>query len=316
LIFINERCSHYGFQNTAHFHENKIHIKLDHHNSSNKKNVCTTKLLKMSKTSLFFHFVFLFSSLASCEFTKKAWDTTSDALDKANLFSYEDDIELGKQVAGEIKNDPQTYPVLAEKDHMEIYNYLYSLRDVILNSGKITYRNEFEWKLHIIKDDETLNAFATPGGYIYVYTGLIKFLDSEDQLLGVLAHEMAHSDQRHSTRQLSKSLGVALLLDAVLGKRDAVEQILGALVSLQFTRGHEEEADEFSVQYLCPTPYNAAGSAGFFKKMEDQPQPPEFLSTHPNPANRVQDIQTLASTLSCGGTRTNKTKYDKMKKLL
>ena len=145
----------------------------------------------MSRTSLLFLFVFLFLSLASCEFTKKAWDTTSDALDKANLFSYEDDIELGKQVAGEIKNDPQTYPVLAEKDHIEIYNYLYSLRDVVLNSGKITYRNEFEWKLHIIKDDEILNAFATPGGYIYVYTGLIKFLDSEDQLLGVLAHEVS-----------------------------------------------------------------------------------------------------------------------------
>jgi len=260
--------------------------------------------------------LFLLTSISSCEFTKKAWDTTSDAWDNANLFAYTDDIELGKQVADEISKDPKTYPVLPINKNREIYSYINSLRDVILKSGNIKYKSEFEWKLHIIDDDKTLNAFATPGGYIYVYTGLIKFLDSEDQLLGVLGHEMAHADQRHSTRQLSKSLGVALLLDAVLGKRDAVEQILAALVSLQFSRGHESEADEYSVNYLCGSPYNAAGSAGFFQKMEDQPQPPEFLSTHPNPANRVKDIKELAETLSCGGTRTNKAKYDKMKKLI
>jgi len=263
-----------------------------------------------------FSFLVFFVGLQSCEFSKRAWETTSDALDNANLFAYTDDIKLGQQVEEEIKNDPKQFPLLPEAQNKEIYNYLNQLRDVVLNSGKLTYRDEFEWKMHIVDDDKVLNAFATPGGYIYVYTGLIKFLDSEDQLLGVLGHEMAHADRRHSTRQLSKSLGVALLLDAVLGKRDAVEQILGALVGIQFTRKHESEADEYSVHYLCPTPYNAAGSAGFFQKMENQPQAPEFLSTHPSPVNRVKDINELADSLSCGGTRTNKAKYEKMKKLL
>ena len=270
----------------------------------------------MLNKSIILIFALSFVSFSSCTFTKKAWDTTSDAWENANLFAYTDDIALGKQVSEEIAKDPSQYPVLPENSNKEIYSYLNSLRDVILNSGQIKYKDEFEWKLHIIKDDKTLNAFATPGGYIYVYTGLIRFLDSEDKLLGVLGHEMAHADKRHSTRQLSKSLGVALLLDAVLGERDAIEQILGALVSLTFSRGHETEADEFSVNYLCPSPYNAAGSAGFFQKMEGQQQPPEFLSTHPNPANRVQTINNLASSMSCGGTRTNKEKYEQMKKLL
>lgn len=260
--------------------------------------------------------ILLIASISSCEFTKKALDTTATALDNANVFAYTDDIELGKQVAGEISKDPKTYPVLPENKNKEIYNYLYSLRDIVLSSPEIRYRNEFEWKLNIIDDDNTLNAFATPGGYIYVYSGLIKFLDSEDQLLGVLAHEIAHADRRHSTRQLSKSLGVALLLDAVLGKRDAVEQILAALVSLQFTRANETEADEYSVNYLCTSAYNAAGSAEFFKKMEGQPQPPEFLSTHPSPENRVNYITDLSTKMSCAGTRTNKAKYEQMKKLL
>lgn len=268
------------------------------------------------KASSFVALFLIFFVLPACEFTKKALDTTATALDNANVFAYTDDIELGKQVAAEIAKDPQNYPILPDAKNREIYNYLYSLRDIVLASDEIRYRNEFEWKLHIIDDDNTLNAFATPGGYIYVYSGLIKFLDSEDQLIGVLAHEIAHADRRHSTRQLSKSLGVALLLDAVLGKRDAVEQILGALVSLQFTRANENEADEYSVTYLCTSPYNAAGSAGFFEKMEGQPQAPEFLSTHPNPANRVEFITELSGSMSCGGTRTNKAKYEEMKKLL
>ena len=66
--------------------------------------------------------------------------------------------------------------------------------------------------LRIIHDDSTLNAFCTPGGYIYIYTGILKFLDSEDEFAGVLGHEIAHADLRHSTRQMTKQYGVQILL--------------------------------------------------------------------------------------------------------
>jgi len=71
------------------------------------------------------------------------------------------------------------------------------------------HKDDFAWQVKIIDDPETLNAFATPGGYIYVYTGLIKFLDTEDQLAGVMGHEIAHADLRHSTRQMTSSYGVS-----------------------------------------------------------------------------------------------------------
>ena len=70
----------------------------------------------------------------------------------------------------------------------------------------------------IIKDDNVQNAFATPGGHIYVFTGLIKFLDNESQLAGVLGHEMAHADRRHTSRQLQNEYGINLLLSVVLGE--------------------------------------------------------------------------------------------------
>jgi beta-barrel assembly-enhancing protease len=259
--------------------------------------------------------IIVFGSI-SCKFTENAYKKTTEALDNANIFTYQDDIKLGQQVKQEIESDPVKFPILEERSNQELYSYLKDLRNIILQTNQLKYKDKFAWELKVIKDDKTLNAFATPGGYIYIYTGLLKFLDSEDELMGVIAHEMAHADMRHSTKQLTKSVGLSILLDAALGEKNSIEQIVGALIGIQFTRDDESEADDSSVKYLCPTPYNAAGSAGFFKKMLNNPVPPEFLSTHPSPKTRVKDIEDLKIKSACSGTRTNQDKYQKIKKLL
>lgn len=220
-----------------------------------------------------------------------------------NLFSPEQDIELGREVKQQIMSDPQQYPILPERGNEQLYSYVRGITAKILNSGQVAFRNEFAWEVYIIKDDDVLNAFATPGGYIFIYTGLINFLDSEDQLAGVLGHEIAHSALRHSTQQMTKAYGLSALVSVVTGSSDPglLEQIALSLISLKFSRGAETEADMYSVEYLCPTSYRADGAAGFFIKTQDQPSPPEFLSTHPNPANRVQKIQERASEMDCRG---------------
>lgn len=220
-----------------------------------------------------------------------------------NLFTPEQDIELGREVKQQILSNPDEYPVLPERGNEQLYNYVRGITANILNSGQVAYRNEFAWEVYIIKDDDVLNAFATPGGYIFVYTGLINFLDSDDQLAGVLGHEIAHSALRHSTEQMTKAYGLSALVSIVTGNSDPglLEQMALSLISLKFSRSAETEADMHSVDYLCPTQYRADGAAGFFIKTQDQPAPPEFLSTHPNPANRVQKIQQRASELDCRG---------------
>lgn len=250
----------------------------------------------------------LLLSIPSCNTTKGGF----------NAFTPEDDIELGKQVKQEIESNPQEYPILAEQSHPDAYNYLRNMTKKILNSGKVKYRNEFAWEVKIIRDDNTLNAFATPGGYIYVYTGLIKYLDTEDQLAGVLGHEIAHADQRHSTQQMTQIYGIAALTSIITGKSDpgTIEQIALGLLSLRFSRGHESEADDYSVVYLCGTEYNAAGAAGFFEKIEGQSRTPEFLSTHPDPGDRVSEIHAKANELRCKGTATNKNDYQRFKQML
>jgi predicted Zn-dependent protease len=87
-------------------------------------------------------------------------------------------------------------------------------------------------------------------------------------------------------------------------------------VGLSFSRDHETEADSFSVKYLCKTNYNAAGAAGFFKKIAGQATPPEWISTHPSPNNRIKNIESKAAALGCTGKDTNKAKYDQIKLLL
>jgi beta-barrel assembly-enhancing protease len=238
-------------------------------------------------------------------------------LQKVNLFTVQQDAELGAQVAAEIENNPQQYPILAEKGNEEAYAYLRNLRDQILNSGAVRHKDAFVWQVKIVKDDDVLNAFCTPGGYIYVYTGLIKFLDTEDQLLGVLGHEIAHADMRHSTKQLTQIYGSSILLEvATGGKYGMLREIATGLGSLAFSRSDEREADAKSVDYLCGSRHNAAGAAGFFQKMEGRSQVPEFLSTHPNPGNRVRDIQTRKEQKACTGEERNQSRYQRFKQLL
>ena len=222
----------------------------------------------------------------NCKLLKKAGDI--------NLFSIEDDKKLGLQVSKQIEGDPKQFPILPEKGNEEVYKYVRGLTTQLLRSGKVAHANDFDWKVQIIKDDKTLNAFAVPGGHLYVYTGLIKYLDSEDQLAGVMGHEIAHAAQRHSTQQMTKLYGLDALRLIITGKEDPgmLEQLALGLASLKFSRSHEAEADEQSVIYLCNSSLNAAGAAGFFEKIKGKGgTPPQFMSTHPDPGNAGEGHQ-------------------------
>jgi beta-barrel assembly-enhancing protease len=239
-----------------------------------------------------------------------------------------EDAKMGLQVSQEIESKPAEYPILPERGNEEVYKYVRGITTKILNSGAVVHRNEFSWVVKIINDNKTLNAFCTPGGYIYVYTGLIKYLDSEDQLAGVMGHEIAHADNRHSMRQMVKSYGVSALVgvgaqvatqNSGSGTQQAAmtaAQLTTALVGLKFSREHETDADNTGVRYMCATDYNAAGCAGFFEKMGNDGSPPEWMSTHPSPVNRVQNIKDQAVAAGCKGTNKNQAQYQRIKQLL
>ncbi|MCU0444988.1 MAG: M48 family metalloprotease [Microscillaceae bacterium] len=274
----------------------------------------------MKKTN-FYKFVTLLSLLGTLLVNNSCAPGGQGAV---NLFSVEQDIQFGKQLRDEIANNPKEYPLLDPAKYPRAYQILQNITNKILNSGAIEHRNDFEWKLHIIHDDKTLNAFVSPGGYIYVYTGLIKYLDKEDELAGVMGHEIAHADRRHSTTNMTKQYGLQVVLGAAMGQNPGMmKQILGGLtgklVGLKFGRAAESDADAMSVQYLAKTDYNCAGTAGFFEKMMAQggQQPPQWLSTHPSHENRVNDIYAKAKELGCKATPiANQNNYQELKRSL
>ncbi len=227
------------------------------------------------------------------------------ACSDVNVFTIQDDIELGRQLRDEIASDRANYPLLDRNQYGEAYWHLDAIAASLLDTGVVAHRDTFAWEFHIVHDDDVLNAFAAPGGYVYVYTGLIHALDSEDAFAGVLGHEIAHAAERHSTQQLTRTYGLLTLSDFLLdGDAEIAGELATGLASLGFSRGHEHDADDHSVTYLCETPYAADGVARFFEDLEDAPIP-EFLSTHPSSDDRVSQVTELAVQRRCSTSPVN-----------
>jgi predicted Zn-dependent protease len=130
---------------------------------------------------------------------------------------------------------------------------------------------------------------------MYFYNDLIKYLTNEDDLMGVMSHEMAHSDKRHSVRLLSIAQGK---------EPNQAAQILTSLGSLTFSGNAETEADEESVKYKAKRPSRSDGAETFFKKSAalGQSGGPVFSSTHRSPKDRVENIIANAAALGCDTT--------------
>lgn len=219
------------------------------------------------------------------------------------------DVELGRQSARAILEDPEEYPLLSPEEYPEAYEHLQRIVREVLENEELQYGDLFVYdSVKIIHNDDVLNAFCAPGGFIYVYTGLIQYLDAEDHLAGVLGHEIAHAELRHSSLKLQKDFGKQALVDFValtwpfLGDVVAAE-ILHELTSLSYSRRQEAESDGMSVRYLAESRYACDGTAGFFEKLlreGDGVRIPEVLSDHPDAESRVREVRQLAAELGCG----------------
>lgn len=228
--------------------------------------------------------------------------------DSFNVFSTEHDIMLGKQMRDQVMTDGFQYEVWDRAGHEEAYGLLDSIKTEILATGKVFYKDKFPWEIYIVHDDETGNAFCAPGGYIFVYTGLMKYVHNVDELAGVMAHEMAHADRRHSTDQLTKDVGISIALGLVFGNDGSFfGDLASSLFSLNYSRQNEKEADEYGVTYLCGTGFVPDASKRFFERLkaEEEFSIPVFASTHPDPGSRVETLEGKAKELNCAPAEDN-----------
>ena len=177
-------------------------------------------------------------------------------------------------------------------------------REVVAASGPQPYPYEF-----YVVDDETLNAFALPAGYVYIHTAIILEAANVSELAGVMAHEVGHVALRHVAHNYNRKRNTSLLYNLfavavslfVPGYAAAGGQLLGQLAAVayvnQFTREAEAEADAFAVEVLPRAGYDPNGLVSFFETLREQggPHVPEFLASHPATEHRIEDTRALIS---------------------
>ena len=211
-----------------------------------------------------------------------------------NMFSPQQDVELGKKAAV----DAQKQLPLCNDPKVDAYLTQLGTRLASkLPTGGVQYPFEF----HCV-NDKAINAFALPGGYVFINRGAIEAADTEAQLAGVMAHELSHVALRHGTSQATKAqfaqgfLGIA---NGILGGSTggALLTKLGAFaaggVFLRYSRTAESQADVMGTQVLYDAGYDPRGMSQFFEKLEAETKgknPPEFFSDHPNPEHRVERV--------------------------
>lgn len=164
-------------------------------------------------------------------------------------------------------------------------------------------QSPYQFDFHLLADDDTINAFALPGGQIFITYGLMKLLQSDDEIAGVLGHEAGHVVGRHSVEQMAKAqLSQGLVTAVVMAGGDdygqsagQVAQFVSQLKNTSYSRDHELESDKLGIRFMRKAGYDPRAMIRVMEVLEKASQgggaPPEFLSTHPNPGNRIAHIK-------------------------
>jgi Zn-dependent protease with chaperone function len=217
-----------------------------------------------------------------------------------NIYSPQTDIQVGKQNAQLMLQGSPTQQKLSMCNDPKVDEYLTNLGMKLVS--KLDQRGAtYPWEFHCV-NDKSINAFALPGGYVFVNRGAIEAADNESQLAGVMGHELSHVTLRHGTAQATKAQfaqGAVGIFGGIFGGSTA-----GALATqglslgasgglLHYSRSDETQADVSGTQVLFDAGYDPRAMSQFFEKLEAESKgknPPQFLSDHPNPGNRVERV--------------------------
>ena len=223
-----------------------------------------------------------------------------------NLFSPQQDVEMGREVARDAESK---LPMLNDR---RVDEYLNNLgRRLAAKAPGERYPYQFK-----AVNDPSINAFALPGGFLYIHRGVIEAADSEAQLAGVMAHEIGHVALRHGTSQATKSYAAQVplaILGGVLGSNSIGSimaqigaEFVASSVLLKYSRDAERQADLIGTQILFDNNLDPRAMAQFFEKIEAEGKggrAPQFLSSHPNPENRIGKV--LQEVQNLGGLQSN-----------
>lgn len=221
----------------------------------------------------------------------------------------EQEIAIGQSAAQEVLSDPKTPPYT----NAQVTSYVQSVGARV---AQISDRPGLPYQFHVIASSE-LNAFALPGGQIFITTAALKAMKNEAELAGVLAHEVTHVAHRHGIEQLRRAMLAQGIAIAALGSTPALAQQAGVialdLVLKGYSRTAEDDADRYGAIYSSRASYDPIGLAGFLNTLAqtlgDTPKAFEPLSDHPIISERVKRIQQVIAEQRLSGTQVNAETY-------
>jgi predicted Zn-dependent protease len=211
------------------------------------------------------------------------------------LLSDEDEVRMGQET------DPEITAMYGIYDDVALVTYIDNLGQQL---AKISHRPQLTYTFNVM-DSPVINAFAVPGGYVYLTRGILAYLNSEAELAGIIGHEIGHITARHSAQQYTKAqlaqigLGLGSLLSQTFSQYAGLAGQGVGLLFLKFSRDNEREADSLGVEYSSKAGYDATDMANFFITLDkmhggEKGSLPDFLTTHPNPENRVGAVREAA----------------------
>ncbi|MFZ5481425.1 MAG: M48 family metallopeptidase [Myxococcota bacterium] len=235
------------------------------------------------------------------------------------LVSREQERDIGRQIHEELRQEGLT---MLEDE--VVVAYVEDMADRVAEEVK-RQKGVADLHVHVVDDPEVVNAMATPGGHVYVFTGLLLEAEDEAEVAGVVAHEIAHVVARHSARQMVYAYGYQSIAALALGQNPSLlEQIGAQLAGTGFLAAHsrseEEEADELGLGYLHRAGYDPRGLPRFFRKLKAQegktPAVMAWISTHPTTESRIENLRQRIRARGWEGGEVNAAKHARVEERL
>ncbi|MEM1124367.1 MAG: M48 family metalloprotease, partial [Bacteroidota bacterium] len=226
-------------------------------------------------------------------------------------FKKEELILIGEAMSNQIAELPETFPILDAVQYEDAYIYVNRLLTSLKLTSIVEHRNDFDWQVTLIQDCGTRTAFALPSGEIFIYTGLLKFLNAEHELMAVLANEMAYADQELVTQALRAEHGGIIWGDILSGREvENFAEIVTAFPNITYDEALVSEADEFAIELVCPFQYDISGLNDFVERASSQQikwiQSKKMIDI----SSRLATISSLSSPCGTDGV-TNYEQYQK-----
>jgi len=230
-----------------------------------------------------------------------------------NIISLQEEKQLGDKFVVEVEKQRK---VVTDP---QVQGYLNRLGNRLLTGVRV---REFDFTFKAVRDD-SVNAFAVPGGHVYVHTGLIKAAQNETELASVMAHEINHAVARHGTQQLTQQYGYGLVIQLLLGQNpnllaQLASTLFGQGAFMAYSRSMENQADYLGVETMYRAGYDPRGIDSFFKKIDtinqrNQGALEQFFSSHPMTGERLRNVQIEISKLPPKTFREDSSEFNRIK---